>query len=237
MKFVLLALTTLAVVALPALGQDPQKVPSDINKPFADPKADEYVKKFETESREVYKHREAIVAGLRLKPGMSVADLGAGTGLFTRLIAEKVGRAGSVSAVDIAPAFLEHIARESKRLDQPQVKTVRGTQTSTGLPAASVDLVFVCDVYHHVEEPAKWLASVHDTLKPNGRLVVIEFDRDKAKVDSFVKTHVRAGKDVFVREIEAAGFRREVPTSVPNLQENAFLLFRKIETGETGIKK
>ena len=82
---------------------------------------------------------------------MAVADVGAGTGLFTRLFAEQVGPEGKVYAVDISKEFLDHIAAQAKAKGQAQVVTVRGTQDSTNLPAGSVDLVFLCDVYHHLE--------------------------------------------------------------------------------------
>src|SRR5262249_21618602 len=113
-----------------------------INEPFRKPNVKEYVKKFETESRENYALRHEIVAALELEPGMAVADLGAGTGLFTRLIAEKVGPTGKVYAVDIAKPFLEHISADARKRGQKQVTTVLSDQDSTNLPAESVDLVF-----------------------------------------------------------------------------------------------
>src|SRR5262249_47970121 len=107
-----------------------KKVDPKINEPFRKPNVREYIKKFEAEDREIYARRHEIVAALELKPGMAVADLGAGTGLFTRLFAERVGPSGKVYAVDIAPQFLEHIAANARKRGELQVSTVLGSQDS-----------------------------------------------------------------------------------------------------------
>jgi predicted methyltransferase len=223
--------TTLAIVlavlsASPSMAQD-KSVKPGINKSFENPDVGEYVKRFETESREVFTRREAIVEALGLRPGMAVADVGAGTGLFTRLVADRVGPRGKVYAVDIAPAFLKHIATESKNRGQGQVETVLGQQDTTNLPPNSVDLAFLCDAYHHLEFPAKTLASLHRALRAGGRLVVIDFDRREGVSTAFVLEHVRAGKEVFLAEIEAAGFERIDGGPRTELKENFFLSFRK----------
>jgi ubiquinone/menaquinone biosynthesis C-methylase UbiE len=132
-----------------------------------------------------------------------------------------------VYAVDIAPEFLAHIAAEAKKRGHSQVRTVRGTQTSANLSDATIDLAFLCDVYHHLEKPDKTLESIHRALKPDGRLVVVDFDKVPGKSQEFVLKHVRAGKSVFAAEIQAAGFVPDPPAQVPALKENFFLRFRK----------
>ncbi len=219
-------------------GQDPAhehspkaKADSKINAPFHKANVKEYVKRFEAEDRENFAHRHEIVAALELKPGMAVADVGAGTGFFTRLFADKVGPAGKVYAVDISRPFLDHIAAEAKKRGQDQIVTVLGNQDATNLPAESVDLVFLSDVYHHFENPEQTLASIRRALRPSGRLVVIEFDRVEGQSSEFVLKHVRAGKAVFRKEIEAAGFVLIPTPSAPKLKENFFLRFEKIQSG------
>ena len=197
------------LVTTTAYSQAPATKPKadpDINKPFKNPVPKDYVAKFETESREVYSRRDAIVQALGLKPGMAVADVGAGTGLFTRLIAAKVGPSGKVFAVDINEPFLKHIEEQSKKLGQKQVQVILGDQTSTRLAARSVEMVFLCDAYHHLENPQATLASIHRALKPGGTLVVIDFDRIPGKSTEFTLKHVRASKNEFLSEIKAAGF-------------------------------
>jgi ubiquinone/menaquinone biosynthesis C-methylase UbiE len=205
----------------------PSKTDSKINEPFQKPDVKGFIKRFESDDREVYAKRNEIVSALSILPGMTVADVGAGTGLFTRLFAERVGKTGRVYAVDIAPRFLTHIAAEAKKHGRSQVVTVQGSQISTNLPRESVDLVFLCDVYHHLENPEKSLASIRQALKSNGRLVVIDFDRVEGRSADFVLKHVRASQDVFRKEIEAAGFSFEPAKKSPVLKENFFLRFEK----------
>ncbi len=208
----------------------------DINAQFADPDVKAFVKRFETEEREVYAQRANIVRALEIKPGTTVADIGAGTGLFTRLTAKETGSEGRVYAVDISPAFLKYIEEESKRLNQRQVRTIKASQETTGLTANSVDLAFMCDVYHHLERPIASLRSIHDALKKDGELVVIEFDRVQGKSTEFVLKHVRADKAQFTKEIQSAGFILLPTPNAPRLSENFFLRFRKIDapTGPVG---
>jgi ubiquinone/menaquinone biosynthesis C-methylase UbiE len=230
----LLRLSALLLLVGPALAQDQKG--EDINKPFENENLDveSYVKRFETESREVYKKRADILEYIDLKPGMVVADVGAGTGLFTRLFAEEVGPEGKVFAVDISPRFLEYIKRKAKERGQAQVVTVLGSQDSTKLPKGSVDVLFLADVYHHFEDPDVMLASIRDALKPGGRFVIVEFDRASAKSEEFVKKHVRADKETFLKEIKAAGFAPITEGELPDLQENFIAAFRKPEASGAG---
>jgi ubiquinone/menaquinone biosynthesis C-methylase UbiE len=206
----------------------PAKADPKINAPFQKPDVKAYIKRFESADRETYARRHAIVAALGLVPGMSVADVGAGTGLFTRLLAEQVGPTGKVFAVDIAPRFLAHITAESRKRGQTQVRTVLGDQDTTNLASDSVDLVFMCDVYHHLEKPARTLASIHAALRAGGKLVVVEFDRVEGRSTSFVLQHVRANQDVFRKEIESAGFRQIPSPQAPKLKENFLCCFVKL---------
>ena len=145
-------------------GKAPAPYAAKMSKKFADPKMDvqEFVKHFESEARDVYLKRLDITRAVGLRPGDAVADIGAGTGLFTRLFADQVGPKGIVYAVDISPAFVEYIAEQAKQRAQERiVKTVLNTPDSAKLPSASIDVAFLCDTYHHFEHPEKMLASIH----------------------------------------------------------------------------
>jgi ubiquinone/menaquinone biosynthesis C-methylase UbiE len=157
---------------------------------------------------------------------MVVADVGAGTGLFTRLLAKAVGPDGQVYAVDIAPKFLEHIQKTSRDAGLKNVTPVLCSQDSVDLPSASADLVFVCDTYHHFEFPQRTLASIHRALKPDGRLVVVDFIRIPGVSSDWVLGHVRAGQEVVEKEIAAAGFEK-VDESKDLMKENYLVTFRK----------
>ena len=201
-----------AALALLALGgaahaQD-KSVKPGINDPFRNPDLAEWVTKFEGESRETFEKRREIVAACKLKPGESVADVGAGTGLFTRLFATAAGPTGGVTAVDIAPKFLAHVEKSARELGLTNVKTVLGADDSCKLPAASVDVIFVCDAYHHFEFPQKMLASMKASLKPGGRVVVVDFARIPGTSSDWVLGHVRAGQAEVEAEFAAAGFAK-----------------------------
>jgi ubiquinone/menaquinone biosynthesis C-methylase UbiE len=211
-----------------------KKVDPQINAQFQKGSVKEFIKRFETNDREVFAKRSEIAEVLNLRPGMAVADVGAGTGLFTRLFANAVGSYGKVYAVDVSKDFLDHIAAGAKMRGQPQIETIRGTQESTNLPAGSVDVAFLCDVYHHLENHESILASIYQALRPRGLLVLVEFDRVEGKSTTFVLNHVRAGQAEFRREIEGAGFEPLPVSQGPRLKENFIAKYQKIE--KLGVK-
>jgi ubiquinone/menaquinone biosynthesis C-methylase UbiE len=200
-----------------------------INTEFLKPEVDveQWIERFEREGREIYVHRERIAAVTGVRPGQHVADIGAGSGLFTLLFAEKVGSEGRVVAVDIVPAFLERIRQRAADAGRQNVQTVLATERSSELPPASVDLAFICDTYHHFEYPQQTLASIHRALKPDGELVLVEFKRIPGESSEWILNHVRAGEEVFTREIEEAGFRKIGREDF--LKENYLLRFRRVE--------
>ncbi len=210
----------------------PAEVPEGINDSFKDPQldVDQWLSRFEVESREVYGARQAVLKACQIQRGERIADVGAGTGFYSRLFAKRAGLDGWVYSVDIAPKFLQHIAQRATEDNVVNLTPVLGTDTSIRLPLESVDLVFVCDTYHHFEQPAETLASIYRALKPGGRLVVIDFERIPGVSREWLISHVRAGKDVFRKEIEAAGFEFHDEVEVEGFEENYLLRFRKPET-------
>lgn len=200
-----------------------------INQDFLDPALDvtKYEQRFEGESREVFAHRVRIAALLQLQPGMAVADVGAGTGLYTMLFASKVGTGGRVHGVDIAPKFVEHITKTAAERKLPQVVAQLCSERSVELPAASVDLVFVCDTYHHFEYPQATLASIHRALRPGGELVILDFIREPGVSREWILEHVRAGEALVTQEVTTAGFTLVRREETPFLRENYVLRFRK----------
>ncbi len=206
-----------------------ESVNPGINTKFLDPslEVDDWLKRFEVESREVFDARDAVLAACGVAPGMRVADVGAGTGLYTRLFSSAVGDTGWVYAVDISAPFLAHIQARAKQEDQTNITAVLCPEDSVALPPGSVDLVFICDTYHHFEFPNSTMASIHRALKPGGHLVVVDFERIIGKSSAWVLGHVRAGKKVFREEIEGAGLKFVEQVDVEGLEENYFLRFEK----------
>lgn len=203
--------------------------PPSINDNFTgDVDVDKYVGIFEGESRELYKYRDQITAALKLKPDMDVADIGAGTGFYSMMFAKEVGPKGKVYAVDIAEEFLSHIRANAKQRGLTNITTVLCSDDSAKLPPESIDLAFICDVYHHFEHPGSTMRSIHRALRPGGELVVIDFTRIEGVSREWVLNHVRAGEEETTREIVADGF--EVIRDVPDasyLKESYMVRFRK----------
>ena len=218
------------LLASPVLAEPPAVSP-EINRYYQDPEWGQWVNTFERQGREVYDRRHEIVQASRLRPGMDVADIGAGTGLFTRLFASRVAPEGSVYAVDISKTFVENILRTSHEQGLKNVKGIVNTQRSVELPANSIDLAFICDTYHHFEYPRQTMASVHQALRPRGRVIIIDFRREPGKSSGWVMDHVRAGKDQVIREMEQAGF--QLVDIKPVLRTNYFLEFVKSGNGKS----
>jgi predicted methyltransferase len=198
-----------------------------INDPFKDPDIEGFLKAFEGESREIFALRKEILKQCQIKPGMMIADIGAGTGLFTRMFADAVGETGKIYAVEIAQKFLDHIEKTCKEAKITNVQTVLCSHKSTELKENSTDLVFICDTYHHFEFPERTLASIHKALKPKGRIILIDFQRIKGKSRDWIINHVRASQEVFTKEIESAGFKAVREENF--LKENYFVEFTKLE--------
>jgi len=200
-----------------------------INEPYLAPDvdADFWAQRFEVESREIYTARLEIVEAVGLEPGMAVADIGAGTGLFMEPFARGVGPSGRVYAVDIVPAFVKRIDERARELGLAQIEARLCAQDDVQLPGGSIDLAFVCDVYHHFEFPRSSLESIHSALRPGGELVVIDFIRIPGVTREWIVQHVRAGQEVFTAEIEATGFELVEEVAIDGLAENYFLRFRK----------
>lgn len=118
---------------------------------------------------------DEVVAVLKIKPGSVVADIGAGSGAFTLPLAGAVTPAGKVYAVDIDQGLVDHIAKRAKENQAMNVRPVLGQFTDPKLPARDVDLAFIYDVLHHIENRAEYLKNLAPYLKATGRIAVIDF--------------------------------------------------------------
>jgi ubiquinone/menaquinone biosynthesis C-methylase UbiE len=176
--------------------------------------------------RGVIANRAGIVKALALAPGLVVADVGAGTGAFMAPIARAVAPTGRYIGVDIDRDYVETMRSRAKRAGLANVRVVHSKPGSTTLAPASVDVIVVIDAYHHFTPPGPMNASMFQALKPGGRLVIVDFDRTD-RSPKWVKSHVRADRETFTREIRAAGFRVERDLAVPGLEGHFITQFRR----------
>jgi len=218
---------TLSIAATRAAPAQDKSVKPGINKPYEKVNVAQRVRQFENKNREIVKNLDRIIAVCALKPGMVVADVGAGTGLFTRPFAPKVAPQGKVYAVDITQKFLDHIAKTCKQQKLDNVTCVLCTPTSFELPANSIDLAFICDTYHHFEYPLKTIASIHRALRQGGRVILIDFRKDESVNPRWVLSHIRADKKTATEELTQAGFKL---IDEPALMKGQYVLrFEKVE--------
>lgn len=216
---------TFLEVSTQVLAQE-KSVRPGINDTFVNPNVKDFVERFEIESREVFLRRDEILKACEFKGGETVADIGAGTGLFSRLFSKAVGPQGRVIAVDISKNFIDHIQKTSRELGLRNIDTLLCTADSTELPPESVDVAYICDTYHHFEYPTKTMTSLLKALRPGGRVIVIDFKRIEGESTEWTMSHVRAGQEVFEKEILEAGFKK-IGENKEILKENYFLVFQK----------
>jgi len=146
-----------------------------------------------------------LLKALHLKEGDVVADVGCGNGFYTFRIAPLVGTTGRVYATDIQPEMLEMLKAEGKKFEKvANVTPVLGTVVDPKLPAASIDLAFLVDVYHEFDHPVEMLAALKKCLKPAGRIVLVEFRLEDPKVP--IKLLHRMSKEQMNKELAANGF-------------------------------
>jgi SAM-dependent methyltransferase len=136
----------------------------------------------ERPEREAEERPDLLLPALHLKPGQVVADIGAGTGYYTRRLAKLVGAAGTVYAVDIQAEMLEMLTNKMSELGIQNVKPVLGTITDPKLPHGAVNLVLMVDVYHEFDHPYEMIQAICQSLKPNGRLAFVEFRAEDPNV-------------------------------------------------------
>ena len=131
--------------------------------------------------------------------GARVADVGAGTGVFSMLLSDAVGPDGVVYAEEVVDRFSRYIAERAEHDRRANVVSVLGTETSVGLPPRSIDLAFLCDVYHHFDKPAPMLASIRGALREGGELFLVDFIREPGHGPDWVFEHVRASEATVTR--------------------------------------
>lgn len=136
----------------------------------------------ERPERDQEERPDLLISALKLNPGDAVADIGAGTGYYTRRLAKLVGDKGKVYAVEIQQEMLDLLTNKMAELNIRNVQPVLGTVTDPKLPGSSLDLIFMVDVYHEFDFPYEMIDAMCRSLKPGGRMVFVEFRGEDPKV-------------------------------------------------------
>jgi ubiquinone/menaquinone biosynthesis C-methylase UbiE len=174
---------------------------------------------FEGEGRETYQKPDEVIRNMALEKGDVVCEVGAGSGYFTPYLSRAVGAGGKVYAEDPQPEFLDVLKQKIATQKLNNVTVVLGTYTDTNLPDGVCDVAFVLDAYHHFEWPEPMLAAMAKDLKPDGRLIIVDWRLKQNEIfDRWginAKQHLRLDRDGVVREIESHGWK--------NVDERSFL--------------
>lgn len=164
-----------------------------------------WTKVFDDPKRDRWQKPEKVIRFLGISPGQSVADLGAGTGYFTVHLARVVGPTGKVYAVDIEPALVDHLRGRVTKAGLEQVVPVLAEPADPKLPAAGLDLIFICDTWHHIDDRLHYLEQLRRALKPGGRVAVVDFREGDLPVGP--PPGHKLSREAVIREFEESGWR------------------------------
>ena len=158
-------------------------------------------------NREGTEKPRELIESMGLQPGMTVADVGTGPGFMLPYLSERVGPSGHVLAEDIFDDFLAGAKKTAADHRLTNVAFIKGTETDPNLPEGQVDMELVLDAYHHFDYPEKMLAGLRKALKPDGKLVIVEYyKRESAMPGGRAVTHIRLDMPDVIKEVEANHF-------------------------------
>jgi ubiquinone/menaquinone biosynthesis C-methylase UbiE len=172
--------------------------------------------------RDEWQQSDKVVTALQLNPGDKVADLGSGGGYFTFRLADAVGVSGIVYAVDVDQGLLNYVNKTASEKGYENITTIRATKDDAGLAANSVDLIFICNTYHHLKDRQQYFSNLKSALNDSGRLAIIEFTSGWLSSIG----HGTATEEI-VQEMQLAGY--QLQTQHDFLQKQNFLIFRSAD--------
>ena len=172
--------------------------------------------------RDDWQQPEAVIEALSIQPGARVADVGAGGGYFTFRLADAVGPEGRVFAIDIDTSMVEYLEDRSREEGRDNVEVILAEPGDPKLPGDGVDLVFVSNTYHHIGERPTYFRRVKDSLRPGGRVAILEYREDGGWFHWLIGSHATS-QDVIRGEMRQAGYR--VDGDFDFLERQSLLLF------------
>lgn len=164
----------------------------------------EYIRRLEDPSRNEWQQPDLVVQSLEIRAGDEVAEVGAGSGYFTIRLAKEVGPSGKVYAVDVDQKMLDYIEQRAENEEIDNIQTILTDPNDPKLGSSSVDLIFICDTLHHIENRDKYYPLLSRALRPGGHLVNIDFEKRKLPVGP--PESMKIAKKDCIKEIEAGGF-------------------------------
>jgi len=170
-------------------------------------KADEWAPIFDDPKRDAWQKPDTVVAALALTPGMTVADIGAGTGYFEKRLVAHVGERGAVIAIDIEPDMVRYLGERAQREGTPNVEARLATTDDPKLAAASVDRILIVDTWHHIGDRVAYGKKLASALKPGGFVAVVDFTLETAKGPP---KHHRLTPAQVIDELTQAGLKAQV---------------------------
>jgi len=154
--------------------------------------------------RESEENPEGALDSIGIKPGMVVADVGAGTGYMSLRMAKRVGPTGKVYSEDVQPEMLRRLRQNAMDAKLNNIQTVLGGEADPKLPPDALDLILLVDVYHEFSQPQRMLRKMRESLKPNGRLVLLEYRKEDPSIP--IRPEHKMSVQEVKLEVEAEGF-------------------------------
>ncbi|MGQ0694406.1 MAG: methyltransferase [Nitrospiraceae bacterium] len=178
------------------------------HRPGQIPNVMEYLDRLDRPERDQEQKPAEVVKALGLKPGMSIADLGAGSGYFTHRFVEAVTESGKVYAIDVEPEALKYVEERLAHMHRPYTADfILARPDNPKLPVESVDVIFICNTYHHLEDRSTYFRNVKSALKPGGRIAIVDYYHDARSGElGFPKNHL-IPRDTVIEELAAAGYK------------------------------
>lgn len=188
-----------------AITKEPRGLTKYLGRRIASPMGYQHMDWLSRPERIEEENPQEMLAQLGLKEGMVVCDMGCGDGYHTLQIAPKVGPTGRVIAVDIQPEMLQELSRRIAEKKIENIDTILGDLWDPKLPEASVDLVLMVDVYHEFSHPVQMLSAIRKSLKPDGRIALVEFRAEDPTV--LIRPEHKMPKVQILKEYKANGFK------------------------------